>query len=140
MIRRERTRSYIAFSQWIGLGFPVVNNTGVVWSSRFHSMWALVGELWRRKIDGHIPREWPIHRWVVEDFLAGCPDLAVVDEREGVDYVLNWASFDSRFRRAWSGYRQIAAFDGLRVFHRQALPVSTSGMRCIHSRLPPRLS
>jgi hypothetical protein len=140
LVRSERTRSYIAFSQWIELGFPVVNNTGVVWSSRFDSMWALVGEVWRRKIDGHVPREWPVHRWVVEDFLAGCPDLAVVDEREGIDYVGTLASFDMRFKRAWSAYRQIAAFDGLRVFRRQALHASTSGMPCIRHRLPPRLS
>jgi hypothetical protein len=27
----------------------------------------------------------PVHSWVVEDFLAGRPDLAAVDEREGID-------------------------------------------------------
>ena len=140
LVRSERTRSYIAFSQWIGLGFPVVNNTGVVWSSRFDSMWALVGEVWRGRIDGHVPQEWPVHRWVVEDFLAGCPDLAVVDEREGIDYIGTLASFDARFRSAWSGYRQIAAFDGLRVFRRQALQSSTTGVRCFQHGPPPRLS
>ena len=38
---------YIAFSEWIALGFPVVNETGVIWASRFDSMWALKGEIWR---------------------------------------------------------------------------------------------
>jgi hypothetical protein len=126
LIRSESARSYIAFSQWIGLGFPVVNNTGVVWSSRFDSMWALVGEVWRRRIDGHVPRDWPVHNWVVEDFLVGRPDLAVVDQREGIDYVGTLSSFDSRFGKAWSEYRQIAAFDGLRVFRRQRVQPSTS--------------
>jgi hypothetical protein len=121
LIRSKGAKSYIAFSQWIGLGFPVVNNTGVVWSSRFDSMWALVGEIWRCKIDGKAPHDWPVHRSVIEDFLAGRPDLAVVDEREGIDYVGTLSSLDTRFRDAWSEYRQIAAFDGLRVFRRENL-------------------
>jgi hypothetical protein len=120
LVHSEGARSYIAFSQWIGLGFPVVNNTGTTWSSRFDSMWALVGEVWRRKTDGHAPQEWPVHSWVVEDFLAGRPDLAVVDEREGIDYIGTLSAFDIRFKDAWRQYRQIAAFDGLRVFRRQA--------------------
>ncbi|MFL5269843.1 MAG: hypothetical protein ACJ8AH_25180 [Stellaceae bacterium] len=121
LIRSKGAKSYIAFSQWIGLGFPVVNNTGVVWSSRFDSMWALVGEVWRCKIDGKAPHDWPVHRSVIEDFLAGRPDLAVVDEREGIDYVGTLSSLDTRFKDAWSEYRQIAAFDGLRVFRRENL-------------------
>ena len=140
LIRRERARSYIAFSQWIGLGFPVVNNTGVIWSSRFDSMWALMGEVWRRQIDGQAPRDWPVHSWVVEDFLVGCPDLAVVDEREGIDYIGTLSSFDTRFKDAWSEYRQIAAFDGLRVFRRQAWLPATIGAHCRHRPLPPSRS
>ena len=35
LIRQQKARSYIAFSEWIALGFPVVNNTGVGWASRF---------------------------------------------------------------------------------------------------------
>jgi hypothetical protein len=73
LIRSERAKSYIAFSQWIGLGFPVVKNTGVVWSSRFDSMWALAGGVWRLRIDGQAPRHWPVDSWVIEDFLASCP-------------------------------------------------------------------
>jgi len=143
LIRSEGTRSYIVFSQWIGLGFPVVNNTGVVWSSRFDSMWALVGEIWRRRIDRDVTREWPVHRWVVEDFLATCPDLAVVDERNGIDYVGFLSSFDTRFKNAWSQYRLSAAFDGLRAFRRQALgpsidaPQTTGNAACSNSHYPP---
>jgi hypothetical protein len=119
LIRSESAKSYIAFSQWIGIGFPVVNATGVVWASRFDSMWALEGELWRRRIDGHLPPDWPVHSWVIEDFLASCPDLAVVDERGGADYIGTLSSFDARFKSAWTEYRPIAVFDGLRVFRRQ---------------------
>jgi uncharacterized membrane protein (GlpM family) len=138
LIRRERAKSYIAFSQWIGLGFPVVNNTAVAWSSRFDSMWALVGEVWRRKIDGQAPREWPIHSWVVEDFLAGLPDLAVVDEREGIDYIGTLSVADTRFKGAWSQYRQIAAFDGLRIFRRLASPPSRIDAQSGQRSLPPK--
>ena len=73
LIRREKAKRYIAFSEWIALGFPVVNNTGVVWTSRFDSMWALKGELWRVRFDPAAAKEWPILHWVAHDFVAGCP-------------------------------------------------------------------
>jgi len=125
LIREERISSYIAFSQQLAVGFPVVNNTGVVWSSRFDSMWALVGEVWRQTIDGHLPRDWPVHSWVVDDFISGCPDLAVVDERFGIAYVGVLSVLDMRFKTAWSKYRQISAIDGLRVFRRDTSQPST---------------
>jgi hypothetical protein len=115
VIRTERARTYIAFSEWIALGFPVVNNTGVVWTSRFDSMWALKGELWRVRFDPNAAKEWPIRRWVVHDFIAGCPDVAVVDTREGANWI-GVLSDDPVFARAWSQYRQIAAFEGLVVY------------------------
>ena len=120
LIRKEHARTYIAFSEWIALGFPVVNNTGVTWASRFDSMWALKGEIWRAKQDGAAPKEWPIRRWVAKDFIANCPDLAVVDTREGVNYVSVLIASDPEFAAAWSRYHQIAAFDGLRVLKRDA--------------------
>ena len=118
LVRKEHARTYIAFSEWIALGFPVVNNTGVIWASRFDSMWALKGELWRARFDPATSREWPIARWVAHDFIAGCPDLAVVDTREGVNYIDVLGSADSAFTRAWSRYRPIASFDGLVVYRR----------------------
>ena len=120
LIRAEHARTYIAFSEWIALGFPVVNNTGVAWASRFDSMWALKGELWRARFDPAATKEWPVSRWVANDFVAGCPDLAVVDTREGVNYIEVLSSSDRAFARAWARYHQIAAFDGLTVYHRAA--------------------
>lgn len=121
LIRKQKARTYIAFSEWIALGFPVVNNTGVTWASRFDSMWALKGELWRVRFDAAGAKEWPIRRWVAHDFIVGCPDIAVVDTREGVpNYVGILSASDAAFARAWSRYRQIAAFDGLVVFRRAA--------------------
>jgi hypothetical protein len=121
LIRSQHARTYIAFSEWIALGFPVVNNTGVTWASRFDSMWALKGELWRVRFDPAGAKAWPIRHWVAHDFIVGCPDIAVVDTREGVvNYVGVLSASDPAFARAWSRYRQIAAFDGLVVYRRAA--------------------
>ncbi len=119
LIRKQKARTYIAFSEWIALGFPVVNNTGVTWASRFDSMWALNGELWRAHLDPAAAKEWPVARWVAHDFITGCPDIAVVDTREGVvNYVGVLSAADPAFARAWSRYRPIAGFDGLVVYRR----------------------
>jgi hypothetical protein len=121
LIREHHAHTYIAFSEWIALGFPVVNNTGVAWASRFDSMWALKGELWRARFDAAAAREWPIRHWVAHDFIVGCPDIAVVDTRAGaVNYVGVLSASDPAFARAWSRYRRIAAFDGLVVYRRAA--------------------
>lgn len=134
LIRKEHARTYIAFSEWIALGFPVVNNTGVTWASRFDSMWALKGEIWRAKQDGAAPKEWPIRRWVAKDFIANCPDLAVVDTREGINYVSVLIASDPEFAAAWSRYHQISAFDGLRVLKRDGATCTSSPPR--RKRLP----
>jgi hypothetical protein len=116
ILRAQHARTYIAFSEWIALGFPVVNETGVTWASRFDSMWALKGEVWRARFDPTTDKEWPIARWVAHDFIAGCPDVAVVDTRETTHYIAVLSAADPAFARAWSRYRPIAAFDGLVVY------------------------
>ena len=118
LIRLHHARTYIAFSEWIALGFPVVNNTGVIWASRFDSMWALKGELWAAHIDPAAAKEWPITHWVAHDFIVGCPDIAVVDTREGLNYIGVLSAAEPSFRSAWSRYKQIVAFDGLKIYKR----------------------
>jgi hypothetical protein len=118
LIHKEHARTYVAFSEWLALGFPVVNNTGVRWASRFDSMWALKGELWRARFDPKTAKEWPIAHWVAHDFITGCPDLAVVDTRETVNYIAVLSAADPAFARAWSHYRLIAEFGGLTVYRR----------------------
>jgi hypothetical protein len=118
IIRTEHARTYVALSEWIALGFPVVNETGVAWASRFDSMWALKGEVWRAQFDPSVAKEWPIARWVAHDFIAGCPDIAVVDVRGTTNYIKILTSADPAFARVWSRYRLIEAFDGLTVYRR----------------------
>jgi hypothetical protein len=118
ILRVEHARTYIAFSEWIALGFPVVNETGVTWASRFDSMWALKGEVWRARFDPAADKEWPIARWVAHDFIAGCPEIAVVDTRETTKYISVLSAADPAFARAWSRYRPLASFDGLVVYKR----------------------
>lgn len=119
VIRDQHARTYIAFSEWIGLGFPVVNKTGVAWASRFDSMWAIKGELWRARFDPAAAKEFPVRRWVTHDFIAGCPDIAVVDSRPGgIDYIGVLSAADPSFGRVWSRYKQIGMVDGLTVYRR----------------------
>ena len=118
IIRAQRARSYVAFSEWIALGFPVVNATGVTWTSRFDSMWALKGEFWRARFDPTAMKEWPVGRWVAHDFITGCPDLVVVDVRGRDNWVGVLSATNPTFARAWSQYRMIDAFDGLAVYRR----------------------
>jgi hypothetical protein len=118
IVRENHARRYIAFSEWIALGFPVVNNTGVGWTSRFDSMWALKGALWRVKFDPSAEKQFPVLHWVARDFVTGCPDLAVVDLREGVNYIAVLSASDKDFALAWARYRLIDAFDGLEIYKR----------------------
>jgi uncharacterized membrane protein len=118
IIRVEHARTYVAFSEWLALGFPVVNETGVNWASRFDSMWALKGEVWRARFDPAAGKEWPIAHWVAHDFIAGCPDIAVVDTRETTPYLRVLEAADPAFARVWTRYRLITTFDGLAVYRR----------------------
>jgi hypothetical protein len=137
LIHREHAHSYVAFSDWIGLGFPVVNNTGVVWGSRFDSMWAVDGELWRAARDGHPPSDWPMRRWVSADFQKTCPDLVVVDRRSPRDYVALIGHADPAFLAVWRRYERIASFDGLVVFRRIRAKQDGADVGC-HAAKPLR--
>jgi hypothetical protein len=81
-------------------------------------MWALKGEIWRARSDPAVDTEWPIARWVAHDFIAGCPDIAVVDTRETTKYISVLSAADPAFSRAWTRYKPIASFDGLVVYRR----------------------
>ncbi|HJT06535.1 MAG TPA: hypothetical protein VJ747_06405 [Stellaceae bacterium] len=114
LIKHSGARRYMAFSQSLSPGFPVVDQVGVVWTSRFDSMWALRGALWYLG-QGNGASPWSVAHWIVTDFVQGCPDLVVVDDRDGLDYIRVLSAMPD-FAAAWSHYRPITAFDGIRAF------------------------
>lgn len=118
LIKRSGAHRYMAFSQSLSPAFPVVDTTGVVWTSRFDSMWALRGALWYAG-QGKGASPWSVRRWIVTDFVEGCPDLVIVDDRDGLDYIRVLSALPE-FAAAWSGYRQVAAFSGIRAFKLEA--------------------
>jgi hypothetical protein len=134
LVKKEKAHTYIALSEWIALGFPVVNDTGVAWASRFDSMWAIRGLLWRTREDHATPTEWPVSLWVARDFIAGCPDIAVVDMRGRINYVRLLTSADAAFADAWSHYHEIAVIDGLHVFKRDMFGCSSAPVPAKHPR------
>ena len=130
LIRKYHARSYLAFSDWIALGFPVVNDTHVRWASRFDSTWALSGEVWESTQPG-APRiaAHPIATRMSTDFRQSCPDLVVVDRRSSIDYVEALAHADPAFLALWRSYDRVAAFDGLVIFKRRTSTDAVTGCR-----------
>jgi len=133
VIRREHAHSYVAFSEWIGLGFPVVDDTGVVWASRFDSMWALHAEDALGEVGGTSKgskSDWPVARWVVQDFLHTCPDLVVVDLRGPENYIALLSGADPSFRKAWQLYRPIGGFDRLVIYLNRGTVAARAAAAC----------
>ncbi|HEY4250878.1 MAG TPA: hypothetical protein VGM87_06745 [Roseomonas sp.] len=119
LLQREGARSYLAFSNTLALGFPVVDMAGTAWASRFASMWAVRGELQSiAEADPDAPVSTQARRWVIEDFLAACPDVVVVDTGSETDYPAVLSAADPAFARAWAGYVRIGRFDGLLAYRR----------------------
>ena len=69
-------------------------------------MWALRGALWYLG-QGNGASPWSVTRWIVTDFVQGCPDLVVVDDRDGLDYIRVLSAMPD-FAAAWSHYRPVA--------------------------------
>jgi hypothetical protein len=118
LVHRTEAQSLMAFSDRLEPFFPVVNDTGIQWASRYASMWALKGELNRGtprarawQGSGHVLMD------VVEDFVRAQPTLVVVDESAELEYVQKLTE-NPRFREAWTHYRQIDVSHGLRAFLR----------------------
>jgi hypothetical protein len=114
VVEQHHARRYLAFSQSLSPGFPVVDDAGVAWASRFDSMWALRGALWRAHL-GERKALWWLRGWIVSDFVRSCPDLVLVDDRDGLDYI-GALSVSKEFAVAWSHYQEVASFDGVRIF------------------------
>lgn len=146
--------SVFVFSTEIGHGFPLVNETGVRWASRFPSLWMLPG-LYPGEIDAsrpfpyRAPSEWGgVERYVAEAVLAdlqsSAPDVLIVDRspRQGgfgwssFDYI-EYFSQDPRFAAVFAEYQPGGRIGHFSVFYRRASPHTSRGREspCIHRKL-----
>jgi hypothetical protein len=110
LVQRHRARTIVSFSQMLSPQFPVVNDTGIRWTSRFGSMWALkAAESLGDQSGPSIPQQ------VIDDFIATRPDLVLVSDEDGIDYMA-LLSRDPGFDAAWQNYVFVEAAQGLRAF------------------------
>lgn len=119
LIERTGARSLAGFSERLGPFFPVVDDTGVRWTLRYPSTWALVGQLHDcAACGGQAP---DIRAQLVDDVLAGRPDLIVVDAGGRFDPLAVLLG-DPRFAALWPDYCPLAKAHGLRAFVRRTAP------------------
>jgi hypothetical protein len=115
--------SLFVFSAYVWVGFPLANEAGVRWPSRFPSMWLLPGA--ERRLHSEEAESNPalgaalreIERYMVDsvvaDFIKDPPSVVVVDARPDPRFggaVFDYLSYfgrDERFREIWSRYRQV---------------------------------
>jgi hypothetical protein len=120
VVKAHGATSMMALSSTLGMGFPVVQLSHTRWTSRFASMWAVRGEVAAEEANGGAEGSSVARRWVVDDFLAACPDIVVMDGADGVDYPQVLSHFDPAFARAWTGYRPIASPAEVEMFQRSS--------------------
>ena len=105
--------------------FPLVEEQGFVWASRFPSQWLAPFAAMTRDETG-APND-SVGRFAldatVDDFIAFAPDIVFIDESperphfkgKPLDYVLFWST-DGRFARAWKGYERRGDTAGFGVY------------------------
>ncbi|HMK68558.1 MAG TPA: hypothetical protein VK433_08430 [Stellaceae bacterium] len=123
--------SIYTLSSYLWMSFPLVNETGVRWASRFSTLWLLPGAE-RRLATPEASSDLALRSMlqaaesytlaaVVEDFERDPPKVVIVDARRDPRYsdsvfdYLQYLSADDRFVAIWSHYRKIrsVAFDDL---------------------------
>ncbi len=115
--------------------FPLVNETGVGWSSRFPTLWLLPGARQRRHAGetanaGLLDEMEAFTRnAVVADLSAGRPEVVIVDHREQKSYFggapfdyLDYFGQDRRFQQLWTDYVWVAEEAGFDVYRRRCAP------------------
>ncbi len=127
------------FSSNLSAGFPLVNETGVQWASRFPMQWLLPGLLRRLSefaqqdaaMDPGALEE--IRRYtldaVVADLTRWSPELVFVDMREEKSYFgglrfdyIAFFSKDPRFVQIWSRYELLMDFGTYHLYKRRPTP------------------
>ena len=126
--------SIYIFSVQVPDGFPLVNYTGVGWSSRFDELWLLPGLVVPGtdaaasasgiRMRGEIERY--LRNAVAEDFTRRPPDLVFVDAAPrkshfgGIDFdYIRYFSTDPRFATIWADYTMLGDIDRFQVFGRR---------------------
>jgi hypothetical protein len=129
-----------AISASVKLGFPLVNLTGVEWSSRFSHLWPLAAVVRWQDAQARAAAPAPaaervrmqeIERYVVDavvaDFAKRPPDLVLVDLPwrarrvlgRHFDY-LEYFSRDPRFRETWAQYELIKQTPATQIYARRS--------------------
>jgi hypothetical protein len=127
--------SIAIFTSNVWPGFPMVNYSGVGWSSRFPTLWLLPGAQQRRHASGGADTalldeiEQFTRDAVVADLTRQPPDLVIVDNRAKKSYFgdldfdyLEFFLEDPRFARIWAGYAWITDEGDYRLYRRRCAP------------------
>jgi hypothetical protein len=121
LVRRDDVRSLLVLSRTLSPAFPVVNQTGVSWASRFDTTWALVAESSLAGEGDASAQRRPMLRTVAADFVTRRPDLVAIDARDAAEYLgMLWTQ--PAFVDAWHEYQETPGIMGFRVFTRRRLP------------------
>ncbi len=115
--------------------FPLVSESGLVWASRFPSLWFSPHIATKLDDDGRAIDD--IARFVlgatIDDLIDFRPDVVFVDQaserswyrEEPLDYLVFWDT-DPRFESFWKGYERRGATGDFGVYVRAAVPVPDS--------------
>ncbi len=127
--------SIAIFTSNVWPGFPMVNYSGVGWSSRFPTLWLLPGAQQRRDAHGGKDNALldEIERFtrnaVVADLTRQPPDLVIVDNRASKSYFgsldfdyLDYFLEDPRFARIWDDFEWIGDEGDYGLYRRRCAP------------------
>lgn len=126
-------RTIFIASADVGNAFPLINETGFVWASRFPALW--LSPYVATKLDDEGGPDDDIARFALEatvdDLIAFEPDVVFVDEASErphykgtpLDYLAFW-DHDPRFFRFWRSYQRQGAAGDFGVYVRSAAPSS----------------
>ena len=132
----DRPRSFVALTTNVSAGFPAANEEGLVWASRFPTLWLLPGVVRARHDLARDPAshdkaaidrvEAYIRRAVREDFERFRPELVMVYRGPRVPYMgglpfdfLAWLRRDAAFARIWENYELVMQSKRLAYFRRK---------------------
>lgn len=121
---RPDARSFFIASTNVSSGFPMAIERQLQWTSRFPTQWLaphVAEHGWNTPI-AELAR-----RLVVDDLIAGRPDIVIVDTRpkqsyfkgKPLDFLAFWDT-DPRFGPLWSEYRRVGNHFGFEVWVRES--------------------